>query len=61
MEFPIERPLPDRHRGGVPKGKPGYTNMLCPTDNKLTQWEFLEGDRLRCTQCQRREKREDVV
>ncbi len=60
--YPVrrERPVRDRYQH-IPHGKPGFTNMLCPTDNKLTRWEFKKYERLQCTECGRFEKREDVV
>jgi len=60
--FPVERERPDRNKfHNIPKGIPGYTNMLCPTCNTLTRWAFKKYERLQCTNCGRFEKREDVV
>ena len=62
MEFPIERPRPDPRRYyGIPHGEPGFTNMLCPTEHRLTQWEILKDDRLRCTECGRNITRDEAI
>lgn len=60
--MPVERQRPDRNRHwGVPHGKPGFTNMLCPTENKLMRFEFLPDNRLECTGCGLRIHRDDTV
>lgn len=62
MKFPVERPRPDPRRYfGVPRGRPGFTNMICPTENKLMEWEFMPDNKLRCTGCTRTITREDAT
>ena len=62
MKFPIERPRPDPRRYfGIPKTVPGQTNMICPTENTLTTWDFMPDEMLRCTRCGRSISRKEAT
>ena len=61
MKFPIERPRPDPRRYfGIPRAEPGYTNMICPTENKLMKWEIEPENTLRCQGCGRSISRDEA-
>ena len=61
--YPIVRPRPDPMKYfGVPKpNTPGKGPMVCPTENRLTLWEYLPDEMLRCDECGRTMSREEVT